>query len=59
MKPSQEQIKFYFCYNARIAEELKNKGYNAITTAINPSSKNTFWLYVRDTEFENTLQQIK
>lgn len=34
-----EEVKFYFCYNSRFADELKVKGFKAITTAINPKYK--------------------
>ena len=54
-----EEVKFYFCYNSRFADELKSKGFKAITTAINPKSQNTFWLYMRTNEFEQALEQIK
>lgn len=54
-----EEVKFYFCYNSRFADELKAKGFKAITTAINPKSQNTFWLYMRTNEFEQALEQIK
>lgn len=54
-----EEVKFYFCYNSRFADELKIKGFRAITTAINPKSQNTFWLYIRTNELENALEQIK
>ncbi|QIW56492.1 hypothetical protein GU335_07825 [Pseudolactococcus raffinolactis] len=54
-----EEAKFYFCYNSRYAELLKARGFKAITTAINPKSMNTFWLYMRTNEFEQALEQIK
>ena len=54
-----EEVKFYFCYNSRYAELLKARGFTAITTAINPKSSNTFWLYMRTDEFNKALEQIK
>lgn len=55
---NNNNIKFYFCYNSRYAEMLKTRGFTAITTAINPKSKNTFWLYMRTDEFNKALEQI-
>ena len=44
---NNEQIKFYFCYDPKLANKLKQENQKLITVAIAPSTNKTFWLYQR------------
>ncbi|WP_025912022.1 hypothetical protein [Priestia flexa] len=41
-----DDLKFFYCYDKGLMEELKRKGHRYITKAIHPVSRNLFAVYI-------------
>ncbi|WP_158735133.1 hypothetical protein [Alteribacillus sp. YIM 98480] len=49
----------FYCYDAKLAKFLKDKGVYSLTTAINPASKNMFTMFVSTDEMQEYIKEFK
>lgn len=51
-------LNVYLTYDVKLKTYLKNKGFRYIICGLSPSEPhNTFWVYERTEEFNNTLNE--
>lgn len=50
-------IDLYCCYSINLRNYLKNKGLKYKLCALNPNSKNLFWIYIKDDNLNNLLNE--
>lgn len=53
-----DKISYFFCYDFRLKEQLKEYGFRYVTMALRPKDKRRFWLFERTQELENILDKI-
>lgn len=53
------KIRFFNCYSVPLKNFLMDKGFRYASVGINPKTSNTYWLFVRDEEFDKTLTEWK
>lgn len=54
----RDEISYFFCYDRNLSNYLKRK-FNHITTAMNPSTKKIFTLFVRTDELSKAINQYQ
>jgi hypothetical protein len=52
-------MKFFFAYNKQLANFIKSKGFDSITTAINPISGNMFTLFAQSENLSKVIDEYK
>lgn len=50
-------VELYCCYSLPLRDFLKKNGLRYKLAALNPNSKNLFWIYVKDEELNNLLNE--
>lgn len=55
---NEQEIEFYFCYNATLAAKLREAKQKLITVAVSPNTNRKFWLYVRTEKLTETLDEF-
>lgn len=54
-----DKDKYYRCFSVPMKDFLMSKGFSYELIALDPKSKDTFWLFLRSYEFNNTLWDWK
>ena len=52
---TKRRYKPFYCYDYKLASELKKQGFQCLTTAINQTSGNRFSLYIYDDDLKVAL----
>lgn len=50
-------VELYCCYSLPLRDFLKSNGLRYKLAALNPNSKNLFWVYVKDEKLNNLLNE--
>lgn len=50
-------VKLYCCYSLPLRNYLYEHGLRYKLAALNPNSKNLFWVYVKDDKLDNLLEK--
>lgn len=50
-------VELYYCYSLPLRDFLKENGLRYKLAALNPNSKNLFWVYVKDEKLNNLLNE--
>ena len=54
-----DRNEFFFCYDKEVAKHLRyEKNIRFITTALHKETKAEFWLFHRNAELDEALQEI-
>ena len=51
------EVELYCCYSLNQRNFLKENGLKYKLAALNPNSKNLFWIYVNDEKFNELLER--
>lgn len=50
-------INLYCCYSLPLRNYFKENGLRYKIVALNPNSKNLFWIYIKDEKFNTLLEK--
>lgn len=54
-----EKGQFFYCYDIKLMQHLKNQGIKYITKAIHPNTMRLFFLYQKTDEFQEKLDKFQ
>lgn len=50
-------VNLYYCYSLPLRDYLRENGLRYKLAALNPNSKNLFWIYVKDEKLNTLLEK--
>lgn len=53
------EVELYTCYSLPLRNYLRKNGMRYKLAALNPNSKQLFWVYVKDEKLDNLLNEWK